>query len=663
MIPLAGFSLLVALIVGTTASGLGVYAAASGYRPAYRVVRRSLYALPLLLGLACGVMVTGFLNDWMTLEYVANNSSRDLAFLYKVTGLWAGQSGSLLFWAFVLAVYGVLLVAGTRDRPPNRFYAVTLTTLTAILTFFLFLLNGVTYPFNRLWELPDGSIVSAVQAPSGAELASGIQGAGLNPVLQHPGMAIHPPMLYLGYIGLGIPFCFAVGALASGRLGEEWIRQSRVWTLFAWSILSFGIVLGGWWAYQELGWGGYWAWDPVENASLMPWLMATAFVHSIMIQRQRGMLKRWNVVLVCLAFLLTIFGTFLTRSGLLDSVHTFAEDPVVGTAFLSFIGVLALGVFGMVAYRYEQLESRHQLQSIFSREFAFILNNLLLVGICFAVLWGTVYPVLSEWITGERVSVGPAFFNQVTIPMFLVLLLMTGVGPLISWRRASLDNLVRNFTLPAVTAGLVALGMVLAGFFRWLPILSFAICGFVATTVIMEFYRGGMARRRSTGEPFPVALLKLTWKARSRFGGYVVHLGVVLMVVGITASSAYGVDREATLTRGETLSIRQYELTYRGLSDHPVSNGTRVNANLDVRTQDQSLGRLRPGLEILNNTEQPRARVDIRSTWKDDLYVVLAGWTDEGAASVHVYHNPLVNWIWIGVLVLLMGGLYAFLPL
>ncbi|MFB6356901.1 MAG: heme lyase CcmF/NrfE family subunit, partial [bacterium] len=625
MAELAGFCLLLAFVSCGIGLGVGTYGCVRDRASAYITAQRTLYVQPLLIGIPCGILVTAFVRNWLNFEYVASNSSQDLTLLYKITGLWAGQSGSLLFWAFVLAVYGILVVVQLREQDLDSFYGATITSLLGIQAFFLFMLNWITYPFTRLWKV-NGEIIPAVAPPEGAEVFMA-QGAGLNPVLQHPGMAIHPPTLYVGYIGLAVPFCFACGALVSGKLDDRWIRQSRIWTMLAWTVLSFGIVLGGWWAYQELGWGGYWAWDPVENASFMPWLMATAFLHSVMVQERRNMLKRWNMILVSLTFVLSIFGTFLTRSGLLDSVHTFAEDPVVGTSFMIFLGVLLAWTIGWTIYRFDDLNSSNELESIFSREFAFLLNNMILVGICFTVLWGTTYPIISEYFTGERVSLGPSFFNQTTIPMFLVLLLMVGVGPLISWRKASLDHMVRNFSLPVIMG--VATGGILwgMGFFRWLPILTYSICAFVTTTVVMEFYRGTRARKRSTGEPFLIAMFRLTWKARRRFGGYIVHFAVIIMVIGIATSSAYQAEKEVTLSPGETTQIRGYKLKYTGLECEFLETGRdcmrnvrefktcgkqrncRVDARVTVSRSGRRIASLTPGMELLTTTDQPRARV------------------------------------------------------
>jgi cytochrome c-type biogenesis protein CcmF len=687
MVSLAGFSLFLAFLCAVVATVAGLYGLVNRDSATLLVLKRSLYLFPFLVGFPTGFLVYQFVYGWHStggqlgtnFSYVASNASADLDLFYQLSALWAGQSGSLLFWSFVLSLYGLLVVLQLHNKPLDRFNGGTFFAMVVIQGFFLYVLNWVTYPFTRLWQR-GGEIMEAAAQPAGATMAY-VQGSGLNPVLQHPGMAIHPPTLYLGYIGLSVPFCFAVGALVSGQLGDKWLRQSRIWTLLSWTILSFGIVLGGWWAYQELGWGGYWAWDPVENASFMPWLMATAFVHSVMVQERRGMLKRWNMILVCLAFVLSIFGTFLTRSGLLNSVHTFAEDPVVGSTFMGFLAVLLASIIGLTLWRFDELSADHHLESIFSKEFAFLLNNMLLSGICFAVLWGTMYPIISEAVTGQRISLGPAYYNQVTIPMFLGLLLMSGVGPLISWRKASLENLWRNFVWPVVIGLATAITLVGFGFYRWLPILSFSICSFVLVTIWLEFYRGTMARKRSTGEPFPLALVRLTWKARRRFGGYIVHFGILMMAVGITASSAYQLETQATLQPGETTSVRGYDVRYTSLSCSVSATGEdclrnqnlfrqcgdskrcRVSANLVISSGQRRLAQLQPGMELLTTSNQPRARVDIRSTLRDDLYFVLSGWTGEREATLKIYHNPLVNLIWLGVMVLVFGGLYAFLPI
>ncbi len=661
MAELAGFTLLFAFIITLLGIAAGFDTCLVRRTSSFRVLRRISMVLPFLLGLACFIMVTGFVQDWMNYEYIASHSARDLPLLYKLTALWSGMSGSLLFWAFILTVFGGFLALQLPRSGVTVFNGATLTSMLGVLLFFLYLLNWFSYPFKRVWKMPDGSLVHTASAPADAVKVF-LKGQGLNPILRNPGMAFHPPLLYLGYVGLTIPFCLAVGVLVSGKLEDYWIYQSRTWTLVAWIMLTLGIVTGGWWAYRVLGWGGYWAWDPVENASLMPWLTATAFLHSVMIQKRRNMLKRWNVVLIVLTFLLSVFGTFLTRSGLLDSVHSFAENPAVGTLFMFFMGGCILLLGGFLLYRWEDLQSENQFESVLSREFMFLLNNMVLVGICFAVFWGTVFPVLSETFHGRRMSLGPSFFNRTTVPLFLLLLLLTGIGPLISWARASRSNLLRNFGLPTITAGLTALVLVWFGFRRFLPIISFSLCGFVTTTVVMGFVRGGQARACSTGESFPMAMFRLTWKARSRFGGYIVHLGIIVMVIGITASSAYDEKKEVTLNRGETIEIREYKLRYEQLQQEPVSNGTRVHARIDVFKNGSLLTTMKPGMDLLENTDQSHSRPDIRSTWQNDLYLVLSSWTQNGTVSLRVYHNPLVKWIWTGLLVVLFGGFLRLYP-
>ncbi len=632
--------------------------------------RRLMYLSFVLHLLAIAGLATAFLTDQFQFRYVAENSSRAMTSIYKVSAIWGGMEGSLLLWGFVLSIYGALFAYSIRDDWRWSFSGGALMALFLVQIFFLVLLNVASFPFARF--------------PGGAPA----DGAGLNPLLQNPGMAIHPPLLYAGFVGLTIPFSLSIGALLSGRINDYWIDSARAWSLVAWTILGLGIMRGGLWAYQELGWGGYWAWDPVENASFMPWLLATAFIHSIMIQKHRGMLKVWNVFLAILAFGFTILGTFLTRSGLITSVHTFARNQTLGVTFLSFLGLVFLGGLGLIAWRWKSLRSKHTLESFLSREFMFILNNLLLVGLTFVIFWGTMFPTFSELFTGDRQSVGPPYFNMVTIPLFLLLILTTGVGSLIGWRKAGWRNLKRNFTIPLI--GLVvtfipswfvvkeyawALHQLPTAWDRQLSYvycaLAYSISVFTALTMIQEYVRGAASRVRRFGENIATAIVRLFQKNRQRYGGYLAHIGFLIVVVGIATSSSFGRERVASLSQGNTIEFAGYEITYEGLDQFPIIPQGRDRAlarawqaNLKYRYGGKT-HYLMPQKRVYRRSEQPMTEVarDIRPA--GDLYVVLSGLpqNQNGLAVLKFWYNPLVSLVWAGVLVVALGALLALIPI
>jgi cytochrome c-type biogenesis protein CcmF len=496
-------------------------------------------------------------------------------------------------------------------------------------------------------------------------------GNGLNPQLQNPGMTIHPPLLYLGYISITIPFAFAMAALLSRRLDTGWVQAIRKWTLLSWLFLSAGITVGMWWAYVELGWGGYWAWDPVENASLLPWLTMTAFLHSVMIQEKRGMLKRWNVGLIVASFLLSIFGTFITRSGVIASVHSFTQSNV-GYFFLAFLlgaGVLA---FALLYSRWPQLEPEAKLESLASREAAFLFNNLALVGIAFSVLWGTLFPIISEAVRGTKITVGPPFFNRVNVPLGLFLVLLTGIGPLIAWRKASVQNLRRQFILPVVTGLVTGALLVAMGIRDTYALIAWALAGFVIGTVGQEFFRGVRARHRMHGEPVLVALGRLIGRNRRRYGGYIVHIGIITYIIAF-AGMAFKVTREVTLSPGESTEIRSpyghtYRLSHLGVSQYQNANRFVSAAALEIQRDGTGIGRItsekRQHVDSFGRkTFEPSTEVGIRSTLQEDRYVVYAGsvgGTDRATYAISI--NPLVVWVWIGAAILIAGGLITMWP-
>lgn len=622
---------------------------------------RSIYAVFLLHLVASIGIIVAFVGDKFQYWYVASYSNQELELFYKVTGLWAGQRGSLLFWALLLGFFSCVAVFTNRKR--NReFMPYVAGVLQTILAFFIVVLlfAGVN-PFERLDFIP-------------------ANGQGLNPQLQNYWMTIHPPTLYLGFTAFAIPFAFAVSALLSGRLDARWIQLTRRWILTSWLFLSVGIVFGMRWAYEELGWGGYWFWDPVENASLLPWLTATAFLHSIQIQEKRGMLKVWNMSLVLLTFLLTIFATFLTRAGLIESVHTFAENLRIAYIFLGGMATVLGGCIVLILYRLPQLRSDNQIESFLSRESAFLFNNLMLVGAAFAVMWGTMFPLISEGITGQEISVGPPFFERVNFPIGLALLTLVGVGPVIAWRRATKKNLQRNFMTPVVVGLVVAAVLWIAGARHGLALVTWSISAFVLTVIATEFWKGTKARARIEGEGLLLAFFHLVTRNRRRWGGYIVHVGFVIMVMGF-AGAGYNVDTRHHVMPGDVVEVdsplgHSYELTYEGLS---VSMGRgqrnllwQMIATVSVRRDGQAAGVLNTEKRQYVTSEQMMTEVGIRSTPMEDLYLILSAVDDPQAAlnadssaqgiDLQVLIKPLVGWIWFGTLLLVIGTVIALWP-
>ncbi len=601
-----------------------------------------LLAVCFLLIIAAVSLIHALLTLDFSLKYVALNASSDLSSIYRVTALWAGQAGSLLLWCLILSIYTSFVVIDNRRRGKSIPYV--LATLAAVATFFLFLVGFVESPFERL--------------PFVAE-----EGRGLNPILQNAYMAIHPITLYLGYVGVTVPFAFGMGALLSGKLDDEWIRESRKWALLAWTFLSLGLLLGARWAYLELGWGGYWAWDPVENAAFMPWLVGTAFLHSVMIQEKRGMLKKWNLSLIILTFFLAIFGTFITRSGIISSVHSFAQSDI-GPFFLGFIGFILIFSFAIFTLRLDGLKSENQFDSILSRESAFIFNNLLFLGAAFTVFLGTIFPIISELVTGNKILVGPPYFNKVNVPIGLVLILLMGIGPLISWRKASKESLVRNFAFPVAIGVLTSFILLLLGIRHVYSLVSFGLCAYVASTVMVEYYRGMKVRVRR-GENYLRALGRLVSKNRRRYGGYIVHLGVVLLVVGITASSVFVKQREATLKPGESMSVGDFTLRFGDLNQYTTDAKQVTAASLVVFNGERKVGTIVPEKNVYtysgNREINQETEVAILSSFTYDLYVILSG-VQDGSASFRILINPMVSWIWAGGVVLLCGAIITMWP-
>jgi cytochrome c-type biogenesis protein CcmF len=474
-------------------------------------------------------------------------------------------------------------------------------------------------------------------------------------------MIIHPPTLFLGYVGLAVPFAFAMASLMSGKLDKSWLRPTRRWTILSWVFLTVGFTLGGRWAYEELGWGGYWAWDPVENASFMPWLVGTAFLHSIMVTEKKEMLKLWNYILIILAFELTIFGTFITRSGVISSVHSFALSNI-GPFFVGFLAVSSFFALFWVFYRQDELRSELRMRSFLSREASFLLNNWLLISICFAVFWGTVFPILSEWVRGEKISVAAPFFNQVTWPLGLALLILTGICPLIAWRQASWRNFRRNFVYPLVSGMAVGLALFLLGIRNGIALVFFAAAAFVTWTLAFEFVKGARARQSVRPSGFFRAMSDLTLMNKRRYGGFIVHWGTVLVFVGIIASSFFNVDQMFTVKQGEQFEIGGYTLQFNGLSQRRDPEKDVVFARVGLLHRGEQFDEMYPQKHFHHKSEQPASEVAIRSRPDEDLYIVLSGWDEGGNVSFHVFVNPLVQLIWIGIGIMALGGVFVLFP-
>ena len=608
--------------------------------------QRAVLAAWLMTTTASGILLHAILTDNFSFNYVASRSNADLDLLYKIAAWWGGQEGSLLFWSWIAASYTFVAVYTGRGRHRNMISYVVVT-MAGTQAFFLGLVAFEANPFQVIM--------------SGPQITSVPDGAGLNPLLQHPMMAIHPPMLYLGYVGFTVPFAFALASLITRQPGERWIHTTRVWTMVTWLFQAIGILLGARWAYVVLGWGGYWGWDPVENASLLPWLTGTAFLHSVMMQEKKGMMKVWNIVLISATFFLCIFGTMMTRGGLVSSVHAFAQSEI-GIYFVWFlVGGIAVTAY-LIVSRLDYLRSEAELDSVVSRESSFLFNNVILLASCFAVLWGTLFPVISEYLTGDKITVGAPFFNKVNVPIGLFLLFLTGVGPLFAWRRTSTESLRRNFQWPGLAALVCAIALFAVGMRHFYALVCLSLCAFVTVTVVTEFYRGARVIRRKAGGTLASAVVELTMRNTRRYGGYLVHMAIVLMFIGF-AGAAFNVVHQQEVAVGDSIEVGPYEFELQNVSEMDNPNYFRAVAALDVSRNGEFLQTLMPERRFYHASSQPTSRVDVRHRLREDVYVVYAGQSNDGANPViQVYINPLVNWIWIGALVLVLGTLVALIP-
>ncbi len=641
LIEVGHYGLLAALVLALYSVILSVWGAIRRRADFILSGRNAAAAVSVLVSVASASLLYLLMTRDYRVEYVVSTVNNTLNGFYRFSAFWGGQKGSLLLWLLLLCIFSAVLLRQNRRRNQELMPYVT-ATLMLTSAFFLTILNFITPPFETLSSPP-------------------LDGRGLNPLLQDWGMVIHPPNLFLGYVGFAVPFAFCIGALASGKLDSGWFVTTRRWTLFAWFFNGIGILLGGAWAYKELGWGGYWAWDPVENASLMPWLTGTAFLHSVMIQEKRGMLKVWNVSLIIITYSLTIFGTFLTRSGIISSVHAFA-DSTFGWAFLAYLIAALIVSFGLLIWRLPLLKSEHEMESFFSREAGFLLNNVVLVSITFAILWGTIFPVITEAVKGVKVTVGPPFFNQVIVPIGLVLILLCGAGPLLAWRRASSRQLQKSFVYPTVVGAGALLALLLFGLRHVYAVLAFSLCAFVITTIWIEYYRGVSARVRNHGDGLLAAVWELTVRNKRRFGGYIVHLGMAVLFIGVAASSAYQMVGEVRLRPGESFAMDGIRMRYEGLRQSATDHYRSAFARLVVYRGGRRLGEVEPEKRIYFTPPQPTTEAGIRRSFTGDIYAVFAEADEDGAATFRFMVNPLIGWVWFGGVLFTLGAIICFLP-
>jgi cytochrome c-type biogenesis protein CcmF len=659
MAQIGSFALLLALALSIYSFGSGLLALLMRDDPRGErmgeTARRAGVAIFGAVVLAAVALVISAFRDDFTIAYIFHHSNRALPGPYKFATLWSGQEGSILFWALLLSGYAFVLRLRYKTDP--QLFAYASVVLAAVQIFFLALVNFAANPFGLL------------EGPLRAD------GSGLNPLLQYPEMVIHPPMLYLGYVGTTVPFAFALGALIMKYPGDKWIHITRRWTMVTWGLLTCGIFLGAHWAYAVLGWGGYWGWDPVENASLMPWLFGTAFLHSVMMQEKRGMLKVWNMWLVFGSFFLSILGTFLTRSGIIASVHAFAQSSI-GTWFAWFLAIIAAVFAFFYVKNKEHLRSEHKLESLISRESSFLFNNLLFVLLCFTVLWGTWFPKISELVQGNKVTVGAPFYNRVAIPVALLLLILTAIGPLLAWRKTSFESLKRNFFWPSV--GAVAVMVILMatpgswgspfGMRPWQDVsyfyslMAIGLSVLVTLTVASEFYRGGRVISQKSGQGMFASMVQLTHRNTRRYGGYIVHFGVVVVIIGF-AGAAFNQDKEQEMGYGDKMTIGSYTLVCRSYTDEDFPNYAAQWAVLDVFKNGKQIDTLTPERRFYKASQQTSTMPFIRSTLREDLYLVYEGLNqDTGHPILKAHLNPLVMWIWLGVWIMLGGTVLALVP-
>jgi cytochrome c-type biogenesis protein CcmF len=639
-----GYAILLAtFVVCSYAIGASVAGARRGSRRLIESGIGAFHLVTALMVMASVLIVHAFVTDDFSIKYVSRYSDSVQPLFFKITSYWGGLDGSIMFWVFLLACFGSIAVHVNRDRH-RELIPYVVAVIAGVQMFFLFLMIIHNNPFNTF----------LTEAPA--------DGNGLNPLLQNFYMVIHPPSLYIGFVGMTIPFAFGMAALITGHLDDAWLRAVRRWTMFAWIFLSFGLTLGMIWAYEELGWGGFWGWDPVENAGALPWFTATAFFHSVMVQERRSMLRVWNVTLVILTFFLTIFGTFMTRSGVVQSVHSFGDNPELAMMFSIFMAVILIFSFGLVIYRLPLLRATNELDSWASREAAFLVNNWILLFCAFFVLFVTMFPTLSEAITGERITIGPPFFNRWMVPIGLMLLLLTGVGPLLAWRKTTISNLKYQFLWPVTVAAVTAALVLALGVRVWSSGICFVFSGFVLGTIWQEFWRGAVIRRKSTGTDLLTATIGLVGRSRRRYGGYIVHVGIVLMFLGF-AGQGFKVSEQVLLKPGQQTTVRDFTVRMDALRVTDDSQKQMITGHFTIFQNGQEIAKMYPARWYFHKHEEPTTEVAIRRMPSEDLYLNMPSFqVADQTANLEIVINPLVNWIWLGFAVMAIGTGIVLLP-
>ncbi|MBN2356175.1 heme lyase CcmF/NrfE family subunit [candidate division KSB1 bacterium] len=634
-------SLVIALVLSGYALVIYIAAGRKASAALLASAHRASYAVFFLVTLASAALLYALLSRDFQIQYVAHYTNRSLSWSYTLAAFWAGQDGSLLLWTWLLSIFAVIVIAGNRDRNPELL-PVTLAVIQFTTFFFLYLTAFKTNPFVRTPFIPQ-------------------DGTGLNPLLQNPEMIFHPPSLYVGFVAFTVPFAFAIAALVVRRFDEKWVKSIRRWTLFAWLFLTIGNILGMQWAYVELGWGGYWAWDPVENASLLPWLTGTAFLHSIIVQERKGMLKSWNLSLIVITFALTIFGTFVTRSGLISSVHAFGVSNL-GPLFLLFLGTVLIGSFFLIFYRRGLLRGKNQIGSWTSKESSFLVNNILFIALTIGVFIGTIFPTITELIRNEKITVGTDFFNRMAAPIGIAIFFLTGFCALLAWNKTSSRNMLRSLAVPITLVAVGVVLLVLSGVRAFLPVLALAVAIFAISATLLEFIRGAVVRKKTEQLGFFRALLSLALKNKRRYGGYIVHLGVLMFFLGIIGSSAFSLEKDATLKKGQVMELGGYRLIFEKLTTEMQIDRQIDKAIFNVFRGEKYITTLKPEKQLYENF-QPATEVAIRSTLKEDLYIILASYDlRTETATVSVLINPLMLWMWIGGGLMVLGTLLSISP-
>jgi cytochrome c-type biogenesis protein CcmF len=659
-----GFGVLVVtFLLALYSVGAAIYGETKKSAALVESARRAMLLTWPLITLSALTLIYMLVTNHFEVAYVYSVTSRSMPSYLKVTALWGGQAGSLVFWSWLMSAFASAVTLRKWDRD-REFLPWVIVVSSVTMAFFIGMVIFFENPFARFWQTTGGSVITSMFQPAGASAFAPADGRGLNPLLRHPGMIIHPPMLYLGFVSFVIPFAFAIAALVTGRTDDRWIRITRRWTLVAWLFLSLGLVLGGRWAYDVLGWGGYWGWDPVEIAAFMPWLTGTAFLHSVMIQEKRGMLKQWNMILIILTYDLVIFGTFLTRSGVLSSVHAFAQSAI-GPFFFAFIGLTFVTSIALLIHRWGELKAEAPLKSMLSREALFLLNNLLFLSVLVVCFWGVIFPLISELFTGQKVTVGPPFYNRANAPLFGALMALMAIAPLSAWGHSTIKTLGRAIWKPAAFSLVVLAAIFLSGMHNWIGLIGFWLVALVISVTLFEFWRAARARGRSQNENLFVALGRLAGRNRRRYGGYIIHISMMLMAIGILGMALFQTQTQGTVAIGQSLDLAGYQVKYDSIAQFMYTSDHQVTrAVVSVYKDGKYLGDLHPRIDYYADAQQTMTIPGQRSTLADDLYVLLVDWQPVSAqgATLKIYHNPLVNWLWIGAIVFIFGLFVAAWP-